>query len=165
LVRVIAEWVGSWVWARAGVRALTACYNGGAMAPGGPTAVEYPSDLKYTKEHEWLRVTGNRGRVGITAHAQDQLGDVVYVNLPTVGTEVKQFEMFGDIDSVKTNSALYSPVSGTIAAINEQVNDQPELVNQDPYGAGWMIEIDLANPGEVEALLTAEQYQETLGDH
>lgn len=125
----------------------------------------YPSDRKYTKEHEWILVTGNRGRIGITSFAQDQLGDVVYVNLPAVGTKVSQFGMFGDIDSVKTNSALFSPVSGAVAAVNGQINETPEVVNQDPYGEGWMIEVELSDPSEVDQLLDAEQYQATLDDH
>jgi glycine cleavage system H protein len=119
---------------------------------------DYPADLKYTAEHEWLKVDGSRGRIGITSFAQDQLGDVVYVELPKVGSKVTQFAVFGVIDSVKASSDLYSPVTGTVVAANEQLANSPELVNKDPYGEGWMIEVELANPGEVEQLMDNAAY-------
>ena len=119
---------------------------------------DYPADLKYTAEHEWLKLEGNRGRIGITSFAQDQLGDVVYVELPKAGTKVTQFAVFGVIDSVKASSDLYSPVSGTVVAANEKLADQPELVNQDPYGEGWMIEVELSTPSEVDALMDSAAY-------
>lgn len=128
----------------------------------------YPADLKYTKEHEWLRLEGNRGVIGITDFAQDQLGDVVYVALPAVGAKVEQMKTFGEVESVKTASDLYSPVSGTVTRVNERLVDQnrpdyaPELVNRDPYGEGWMIEVELSNPDEVNALMTAEEYEAQL---
>lgn len=125
----------------------------------------YPSDLKYTKDHEWIRVAGRRGRIGISHFAQDQLGDVVFVNLPAIGTPLKQSEMFGDIDSVKTNSALYAPVSGRVVAVNSAVNDTPEVVNKDPYGEGWMIEVELDDASEIDSLLDAAAYQATLAEH
>jgi glycine cleavage system H protein len=122
----------------------------------------YPRDLRYTKEHEWIRVEGNRGVVGITFYAQEQLGDVVFVELPKVGTKLEQGKPFGVVESVKTASDLYAPVSGTVAEVNERLVDQPELVNKDPYGEGWMIVIELADPSQVNSLLTAEQYEALL---
>ena len=122
----------------------------------------YPRDLRYTNEHEWIRVEGNRGVVGITFYAQEQLGDVVFVELPKVGTKLEQGKPFGVVESVKTASDLYAPVSGTVVEVNEQLVDQPELVNKDPYGQGWMIAIDLADPSQVNSLLTAEQYEALL---
>jgi glycine cleavage system H protein len=119
---------------------------------------EYPADLKYTAEHEWLKADGKRGRIGITAFAQDQLGDVVYVELPKVGTKVTQMAVFGVIDSVKASSDLYSPVTGTVAAVNEALTSQPELVNKDPYGEGWMIDVDLDDPSEVDKLMDNQAY-------
>jgi glycine cleavage system H protein len=119
----------------------------------------YPDDLKYTAEHEWIKVEGNRGRIGITSFAQDQLGDVVYVELPKVGGKVTQFAVFGVVDSVKASSDLYCPVTGTIAAVNDALQSNPELVNKDPYGEGWMIEVELADPGEVEKLMDAATYK------
>ena len=119
----------------------------------------YPEELKYTAEHEWIKVEGKRGRVGITTFAQDQLGDVVYVELPKVGSKVSQFAVFGVIDSVKASSDLYSPVSGTIAAVNEALTESPDLVNRDPYGQGWMLEIELDDPGEVDKLMDAATYK------
>lgn len=118
----------------------------------------YPSDLRYTKEHEWIRVEGNVGVVGITAFAQDQLGDVVFVEAPPVGKEYKQSAQFGVVESVKTVSDLYIPVTGKVVEVNKELEGSPELVNSDPYGAGWMIKVELTNPAEVSALLTAEQY-------
>ncbi len=119
----------------------------------------YPRDLRYTTEHEWIRVDGTRGVVGITYFAQEQLGDVVFVELPKVGTTVEQGKSFGVVESVKTASDLYAPASGSIAAVNEKLTDQPELVNRDPYGEGWMVVIDMSDPSQVNSLLTAEQYE------
>lgn len=116
-----------------------------------------PSDLQYTKDHEWIRVDGDRGQVGITAYAQQQLGDVVFVELPEVGTSVSQGDQFGSIESVKAVSDLYAPVSGEVVEVNSSVVDQPESVNQDPYGS-WLITLKLENPQEVSALLDAEGY-------
>lgn len=120
----------------------------------------YPGDLRYTKEHEWIRVEGNIGVVGITAFAQDQLGDVVFVEVPPVGKEFKQAAQFGVVESVKTVSDLYLPVSGKVIEVNASLENAPEQVNQDPYGAGWMVKIEVTNPAEVESLLTAAQYAE-----
>lgn len=122
----------------------------------------YPADLKYTKEHEWIKVEGNVGIIGITAFAQDQLGDVVFVELPAVGTEVEAGKQFGTVESVKTVSDLFAPVTGKVVAINDALEGAPELVNQDPYGQAWMIKVELANPAELEQLLDAAGYQAFL---
>lgn len=124
----------------------------------------YPADLRYTKEHEWARVEGERARVGITAYAQEQLGDVVFVELPRVGAKVSQAKTFGVVESVKAVSDLYAPLSGEVAEVNAELVKKPELVNQDPYGQGWMIVIALSSPQEVNALLTASQYEEFLAE-
>jgi glycine cleavage system H protein len=121
-----------------------------------------PSDRRYTKEHEWVRVEDNMGTVGITDYAQDQLGDIVYVDLPSPGTEVKQLEKLGEIESVKAVSDLYSPVSGELVEVNQGVNDRPELVNQSPYEEGWLVRLRLADPAELDNLLTAKQYDELI---
>ena len=123
---------------------------------------QYPADLKYTKEHEWARVDGARARVGITAYAQEQLGDVVFVELPKVGTKVTQMQPFGVVESVKAVSDLFAPLTGAVVEVNGALVKQPELVNQDPYGRGWMLVIEVASPAEVGALLTAPQYEELL---
>jgi len=121
-----------------------------------------PSDRRYTKEHEWVRVEDNVGTVGITDYAQDQLGDIVYLDLPSPGTPVKQFEKLGEIESVKAVSDLYSPVSGEVVEVNQEVMDRPELVNQSPYEEGWLVRLRLADPAEVDNLLTAAQYDELV---
>ncbi|MDA8337112.1 MAG: glycine cleavage system protein GcvH [Peptococcaceae bacterium] len=122
----------------------------------------YPENLRYTGEHEWIRVEGGSGVVGITHFAQDALGDVVYVELPETGRVVKAGEAFGAVESVKSVSDLYSPVGGTVTGVNAELAGRPELVNQDPYGEGWMIVIELADPGEADGLLSARAYQELL---
>ena len=122
----------------------------------------YPADLRYTKKHEWIRVDGDRGRVGITQYAQEQLGDVVFVELPAVGKRVRHMEPFGVVESVKAVSDLYAPVSGEVVEVNAALPDKPELVNSDPYGGAWMIVVKLAEPKELEALMTAEAYQAFL---
>ena len=121
--------------------------------------MEYPEDLHYTKEHEWLRLEGNDGAIGITDFAQDALGDVVFVELPTVGAQLTQGQTFGVVESNKTVSDLFAPVSGRVLAVNQTLRDEPERVNQDPYGAGWMIRISLARPEEVDGLLDADGYR------
>jgi glycine cleavage system H protein len=121
---------------------------------------QIPDDLHYSKDHEWVRVEGNIAVVGITDYAQDSLGDVVYVELPKVGDEFAANESFGSVESVKAVSEVFSPVSGEIVGINETLNDEPEKVNQDPYGEGWMIRIQMSNPGEVDSLLTAAEYED-----
>ena len=119
-----------------------------------------PDDLHYSKDHEWVRVDGNIAIVGITDYAQDSLGDVVYVELPKVSDDFAANESFGSVESVKAVSEVFSPVSGAIAAINESLSDEPERVNTDPYGEGWMIRMQMSNPGEVDSLLTAAEYED-----
>ena len=121
----------------------------------------YPADCKYTKDHEWLRVAGEAGRVGITDYAQKQLGDVVYLDLPQVGRTLALGESFGTVESVKAVSELYSPVSGVVSAVNSELAEKPERVNSDPH-ASWMIEIKLANPGELGSLMSADQYSDLV---
>lgn len=121
-----------------------------------------PSDLKYSKEHEWVRVEGKQATVGITAFAQEQLGDVVYVELPEPGSDVEFMESFGVVESVKTASDLFSPLSGTVVEINERLEDEPELVNQSPYDDGWMIVVEMTNPSEVDQLMDGDGYEAFL---
>ena len=118
-----------------------------------------PSDLKYSKEHEWVRVEGKQATVGITAFAQEQLGDVVYVELPEPGSDVEFMESFGVVESVKTASDLFSPLSGTVVEINERLEDEPELVNQSPYDDGWMIVVGMSDPGEILQLMDGDGYE------
>ncbi len=117
-------------------------------------------DLHYSKDHEWVRVEGGVAVVGITDYAQDSLGDVVYVELPKVGDDFAANESFGSVESVKAVSEVFSPVSGEIVGISETLADAPEKVNQDPYGEGWMIRVQMSNPGEVDSLLTAAEYED-----
>jgi glycine cleavage system H protein len=119
-----------------------------------------PADLKYTKEHEWVRVEDGVGTVGITDYAQDQLGDIVFVDLPASGTTVSQMEKFGEIESVKAVSELYSPVSGEVEEVNTTLADSPEHVNDSPYGEGWMLRIRLSEPSEIDKLLSAQDYDD-----
>lgn len=119
----------------------------------------YPTDLKYTKDHEWVRITGNEAVVGITDYAQQQLGDVVFVDLPEVGRTLAQGDVFGTIESVKAVSELFSPVSGQVAAVNADLSGKPEVVNSDPHGT-WMIKLTLSQPDEAAGLLTSVQYEE-----
>ena len=119
-----------------------------------------PPDLKYTKEHEWVRMEDDTGTVGITDYAQDQLGDIVFVDLPSAGTTVSQMQKFGEIESVKAVSELFSPVSGEVSEVNTALADQPELVNDSPYSEGWMLRIRLSQPSEIDQLLTAQEYDE-----
>ena len=122
-----------------------------------------PSNLRYTKEHEWIRVDGNEAYVGITDYAQSELGEIVFVDINTEGETLAQEEVFGSVEAVKTVSDLNMPVSGEVLEINETINDQPELVNNDPYGEGWMIKISVANPEELNNLLDAEGYKALIG--
>ena len=128
----------------------------------------YPAELRYTREHEWAKVEGKRARVGITHYAQDQLGDVVFVELPKVGTKVTQLQTFGVVESVKAVSDLFAPLSGVVVEVNQELTQQPERVNRDPYGTGWLIVVELSNPGEADKLMSAQQYEEflkTAGGH
>ena len=119
-----------------------------------------PEDLHYSKDHEWVRVDDNIATIGITDYAQNSLGDVVYVELPKPGEEFATNESFGSVESVKAVSEVFTPVAGEVEAINEQLNDPPETVNSDPYGEGWMIRVRMKNPGEVDSLLTAAEYED-----
>ena len=121
-----------------------------------------PSDLKYTKDHEWIKVDGDTATVGITDYAQGELGDVVYVELPEEGAEVSMNEAFGSIEAVKAVADIFSPVSGEVIEINEAIQDEPEKVNQDAYGAGWMVKIRLSNPDELSQLMDAAAYKEHI---
>ena len=123
-----------------------------------------PNELRYTKEHEWVKVEGNTAVIGISDFAQHELGDIVFVELPEVGDEVSLDQPFGSVESVKTVSELYAPVSGTVVAVNEELSDSPELVNESPYETAWMIKVELSNPSEVEQLLTAEAYKELISE-
>jgi glycine cleavage system H protein len=124
--------------------------------------MSHPDDRKYTKDHEWIRLSGNAAEVGITSYAQEQLGDVVYVELPDVGAQVTAGQPFGSIESVKAVSELFAPLSGQVTEINDQVRHHPETVNSDPYGT-WIVRLDVSNPGEAGALLDSQQYQALLG--
>jgi glycine cleavage system H protein len=124
--------------------------------------VNLPKELRYSEEHEWVKVEGDKVRVGITDFAQSELGDIVFVELPEVGAEVKANEPFGSVESVKTVSELYAPISGKVVEVNEELNDNPEFVNESPYEKAWMIVIEPAELSEVDNLMTAEQYEEMI---
>ena len=121
-----------------------------------------PADLRYHKEHEWVRLNGTQATVGISHFAQDALGDIVFLDPPKAGAVVKAGQQIGEVESTKTTSTLYTPVSGTIAKINQDLKDHPEVLNADPYGKGWIAVIELADPAEVDQLMTAEQYERFL---
>lgn len=121
-----------------------------------------PDDLKYTKDHEWCRVQGSRAVIGITDHAQEQLGDIVYVELPEVGDTVTKGEAFGVVESTKAVSEVFAPVSGEIVAVNDPLSDSPETVNEDPYEEGWIVEIEMTDPKELATLLDAAGYKRFL---
>lgn len=118
----------------------------------------YPSEYRYTKEHEWINVDGESATVGITHHAQDQLGDVVFVELPSVGAKLQANGSFGTIESVKAVSDIYAPISGDVTEINETLLDKPEILNSDPHGAGWLVRLKIFDKTEIDALMSAEQY-------
>ena len=122
----------------------------------------YSEDYRYTKEHEWIKVDGDTATVGITDHAQDQLGDVVFVELPKAGAKLQAAQSFGTVESVKAVSDIYAPVSGEVTEINEALVDTPEQLNQDPHGAGWLIRLKIADKTELEKLMTAQQYQDYI---
>ena len=125
--------------------------------------MNYPSNLKYTKEHEWILVEGDKAKIGITDFAQKELGDIVFLDITSIGKEVKQNDIFGSIEAVKTVSDLFMPVTGSVLSVNSNLDSDPQLVNSDPYGEGWMVEISLSNLSEVEGLLSAAQYQDIVG--
>ena len=124
----------------------------------------YPADLKYTKEHEWIKVVGDTGVIGITDHAQKALGDIVFVELPDAGRALQQAATFGVVESVKAVSDLYAPVSGEVCGTNDALSGAPEVVNTDPYGAGWMLRVRLADAGELDALLDADAYDALIAE-
>ena len=126
------------------------------------TNFEIPEDLYYLDSHEWVRVDGNTGRIGITDFAQDELGDVVFVDLPAEGAAVEAGADFGVVESIKAVSDVYTPVSGTVTAVNDALEAQPELLNDDPYGEGWLIEVDLADESELDELLDADAYADQI---
>jgi len=125
--------------------------------------MNFPAELKYTKDHEWIRVEGNEAYVGITEFAQGELGDIVYVDVPSVGKTLEKDEVFGTIEAVKTVSDLFLPVAGTVTELNSALNGDPELVNTDPYGEGWIAKITLADAGSVDSLLSADEYKAVIG--
>lgn len=124
--------------------------------------MEFPEELKYTKEHEWVQIEGDIATIGITDFAQSELGDIVYVDVETVDEELKQDEVFGSVEAVKTVSDLFLPLSGEVIEFNEGLEDDPELVNTDPYGKGWIIKLKIAEQSEKEGLLSADQYKELV---
>ncbi|REH74453.1 glycine cleavage system protein GcvH [Staphylococcus felis] len=123
-----------------------------------------PNELKYSKEHEWVKVDGNAALIGITDFAQSELGDIVFVELPEVDDEVSEGETFGSVESVKTVSELYSPVSGKIIEVNEDLEDEPEAVNESPYEKAWMVKVELSDESELDALMDAAAYEEMIGE-
>jgi glycine cleavage system H protein len=125
--------------------------------------MDFPSELKYTKDHEWIKVEGSEATVGITDFAQRELGDIVYIDINTVGQKVEENNVFGTVEAVKTVSDLFMPVTGNVLEINSKLDSAPELVNQDPYGDGWMVKISIDSVLDVDQLLSAEQYKELIG--
>lgn len=125
--------------------------------------MNFPSELKYTKDHEWVKVEGNEAYIGITDFAQRELGDIVYIDINTAGDEVSKDEVFGTVEAVKTVSDLFMPVTGTVLEVNAALNDNPELVNTDPYGQGWMVKISLSDAVQADGLLTADAYKTLVG--
>ncbi|HWD88660.1 MAG TPA: glycine cleavage system protein GcvH [Mucilaginibacter sp.] len=125
--------------------------------------MNFPAELRYTKDHEWVKIEGDTATIGITEFAQRELGDIVYVDITSVGKEVAREEVFGTVEAVKTVSDLFMPVTGTVTEVNSGLDAQPELVNTDPYGDGWMVKITVKNVSEVSGLLSAEAYQSLIG--
>jgi glycine cleavage system H protein len=125
--------------------------------------MNFPSELKYTKDHEWLKVEGNEAFIGITDFAQRELGDIVYIDINTVGDEVSQDEVFGTVEAVKTVSDLFMPVTATVLEVNAALNDNPELVNSDPYGQGWMVKVTVSDAADIDGLLDADAYKALVG--
>ena len=124
--------------------------------------MQFPADLRYTKDHEWIKLEGNTATIGITDFAQGELGDIVYIDINTVGKMLSAEAVFGTVEAVKTVSDLFLPVSGTILEVNHALTAQPELVNTDPYGAGWMVKVTVVNVADVEALLTSDAYSQLV---
>jgi glycine cleavage system H protein len=125
--------------------------------------MNFPSELKYTKDHEWIKVEGNEATIGITEFAQGELGDIVYVDVDSVGKEVSEHTVFGTIEAVKTVSDLFMPVNGTVLELNPKLNSEPELVNKDPYGDGWIIKISISDASSIDGLLSSEDYASVVG--
>jgi glycine cleavage system H protein len=125
--------------------------------------MNFPSELKYTKDHEWIRLEGSVAYIGITDFAQRELGDIVYIDINTLGKEIEKDAVFGTVEAVKTVSDLFMPITGKIAELNRKLDANPELVNQDPYGDGWMVKIEASDMSQVESLLSAEEYQKQVG--
>ena len=126
--------------------------------------MNFPAGLKYTKDHEWIKVEGNVATIGITEFAQRELGDIVYIDIPSIGKPVTKEDVFGTVEAVKTVSDLFMPVDGTVTEVNKLLDSQPELVNSDPYGDGWMVKISLANAADTEGLLSADDYKAIIGE-
>jgi len=126
--------------------------------------MNFPAALKYTKDHEWIKIEGNIATIGITEFAQRELGDIVYIDIPSVGKEISKEEVFGTVEAVKTVSDLFMPLDGTVTEINPILDSQPELVNSDPYGQGWMVKVTLKDVAEAEALLSADDYKAIIGE-
>jgi glycine cleavage system H protein len=126
--------------------------------------MNFPAALKYTKDHEWIKIEGDVATIGITEFAQRELGDIVYVDIPSVGKEIAKEEVFGTVEAVKTVSDLFMPVDGTVTEINPALDSQPELVNSDPYGEGWMVKVTLKDATEAGALLSADDYKAIIGE-
>lgn len=126
--------------------------------------MEFPGNLRYTKDHEWIKIEGNTATAGITDFAQHELGDIVFVDIPTVGKPLNANDIFGTVEAVKTVSDLYLPVSGTITQVNSDLETNPESVNKDPYGAGWMVKMTVNNPAEADHLLDAVAYKQLIGE-
>ncbi|MFH1758372.1 MAG: glycine cleavage system protein GcvH [Pseudomonadota bacterium] len=124
--------------------------------------MEYPEDLYYSQEHTWVRITGNRGTVGITDFAQQEMGEILYTELPDEGSQIEQGDIFGTLESSKTVVELYSPVSGEVISINKDLEEEPSLVNDDPYGKGWLLMIELDDPSELQELFSAVEYEDFL---
>jgi glycine cleavage system H protein len=122
-----------------------------------------PANLKYTSDHEWIRVEGQEAFIGITDYAQSELGEIIYVEVETVGETLNEGEVFGTVEAVKTVSEMFLPVDGEVLAYNDELTDKPELVNEDPYGKGWIVKISVSNPAQVDALLSADAYEKILG--
>lgn len=125
--------------------------------------MEFPADLKYTKDHEWIKIEGDKATIGITEFAQRELGDIVYIDIPSVGKEVAKEDVFGTVEAVKTVSDLFIPLTATVDEVNSLLDKQPELVNSDPYGDGWMVKVTLANASDNDGLLSADEYKALTG--
>lgn len=125
--------------------------------------MNFPEELKYTEEHEWIKLDGDTAIIGITDFAQSELGDIVYVDINTIGDEVEQNDIFGSVEAVKTVSDLFMPLTGEVLEVNPKIDDEPELVNSDPYGDGWIIKVKVADKSQFDELLSAEEYKEKIG--